>query len=66
LLASPGRLEGRCSIEADGLVARCSLGKGRATIIADADFLDDRGVEGASTADNLNWLASELATVENQ
>jgi hypothetical protein len=65
LLASPGRLAGRCAIGADGLVARCAVGKGRATIIADADFLDDRGVEGASTADNLDWLTSELANLEN-
>lgn len=66
LLASPGRLSGRCSIEAGGLIARCRVGKGRATIIADADFLDDRGVEGASTAGNLSWLTSELANLENQ
>ncbi len=61
LLASPGRLVGRCPTEADGLVARCRIGKGRATIVADADFLDERGVEGATTADNLDWLTAELA-----
>ena len=65
LLASPGRLAGRCVIESEGLVARCAVGKGRATVIADADFLDDRGVEGAETADNLDWLVSELANLEN-
>ena len=31
---------------ADGLVARCAIGKGRATIIADADFLDERRGRG--------------------
>lgn len=66
LLASPGRLAGRCTIEADGLVARCAVGKGRATIIADADFIDDRGVQGAETGDNLDWLSAELAILENQ
>ena len=66
LLASPGRLAGRCAIEADGLLARCAVGEGLATIIADADFLDDRGVEGASSADNLNWLTSELTILENR
>ena len=66
MFASPGRLAGRCAIEDDGLVARCALGKGRATIVADADFLDERGVEGAETADNLNWLNTELANLENR
>ena len=65
LLASPGRLVGRCPTEADGLVARCVIGKGRATIIADADFLDERGVEGATKADNLDWLTAELANLES-
>ena len=66
LVASPGRLVGRCPTEADGLVARCTIGKGRATIIADADFLDDRGVEGASSAGNLDWLAAELTSLETR
>jgi len=66
LVASPGRLVGRCRIEAGGLVARCAIGKGQATIIADADFLDDRGVEGATTAGNLDWLATELANLETR
>jgi hypothetical protein len=65
LLASPGHLGGRCPIEADGLIARCAIGQGRVTIIADADFLDERGVEGATTADNLDWLAAELANLES-
>lgn len=66
LLASPGRLAGKCALEDDGLVARCAVGKGRATIVADADFLDNRGVEGAETADNLDWLNTELANLENR
>ena len=65
LVASPGRLVGRCPTEADGLVAHCSVGRGRVTIIADADFLDERGVEGATRADNLDWLTSELANLES-
>jgi len=64
LLASPGRLVGRCPVEAEGLIARCKIGKGRVTIIADADFLDDRGVEGATKADNLDWLTAEVARLE--
>jgi len=64
LAASPGRLVGGCPTEADGLVAHCTIGRGRATIIADADFLDERGVEGATTAGNLDWLVDELANLE--
>ena len=66
LLASPGRLVGRCPGESEGLIARCAIGKGQATIVADADFLDNRGVEGAETADNLDWLSAELAILENR
>jgi hypothetical protein len=65
LVASPGRLVGRCPTQADGLIARCAIGRGKVTIVADADFLDERGVEGATAADNLNWLASELANLES-
>jgi hypothetical protein len=66
LFASPGRLAGRCAIEADGLLARCKIGRGQATIVADADFLDNRGVEGAETVGNLDWLTAELAILANR
>ena len=46
LIASPGAGRRAAGRWRDGLVARCPIGKGRATIVADADFLDDRGVEG--------------------
>ena len=40
--ASPGTLEskGGCRIAAGGLIARCRIGKGVATVIADADLLN--------------------------
>jgi hypothetical protein len=40
---SPGRFAGRgdCAIDSGAIVARCKLGTGRATIVADADWLDD-------------------------
>ena len=61
---SPGALSGRCSISRDRFVAHCDIGKGRATIVADADFLDvDR--LGARARDNLNGLLSELARLEH-
>ena len=37
---SPGRLTGMCDLNADGLVARCDIGKGEAMVVADADFVD--------------------------
>jgi hypothetical protein len=66
LVASPGRLVGRCPTKADGLIAHCAVGRGKVTIIADADFLDERGVEGATEAGNLEWLTSELANLESR
>ena len=60
---SPGRLSGRCSISSDRLVADCAVGRGRAIIVADADFLDvaDLGRDGAH---NLDGLLGELAILE--
>lgn len=37
---SPGSLDGSCEVTADGLVAQCRIGEGKATIVADADFVD--------------------------
>ncbi|MFL6728962.1 MAG: hypothetical protein ACJ8E3_06365 [Sphingomicrobium sp.] len=60
---SPGALSGRCEIGADALVARCRIGKGRATIVGDADFLDaPRLGDGAER--NLDALLAELAALE--
>lgn len=41
--SSPGslvRTDGACQIEPGGLVARCSIGRGKAIIVADSDLLD--------------------------
>ena len=46
LTASPGALVGGCAIRADRLVAHCRIGKGKATIVADADFLDVDRLDG--------------------
>lgn len=55
---SPGTLSSkRCELADGGFIARCAVGKGRATIIADADFLD-----GEPT--NLDLLVDELARLE--
>ncbi|HEX6604119.1 MAG TPA: hypothetical protein VF027_04485 [Sphingomicrobium sp.] len=60
---SPGVLGGRCDIGRDGFVARCRIGNGRATIIADADFLDVPQL-GAAARHNLDALLFELGRIE--
>ena len=64
LTDSPGLLSGKCEISADQLVAHCRLGKGRATIVADADLLDT-DVLGRDAAHNLDGLLGELAALEH-
>ena len=52
-----------CAIAAQGLVARCTIGRGKATVIADADFLgvDDGGRWSEKRVDP---LLAELARLE--
>ena len=63
LVASPGRLSGVCEIGDFRLVAHCRLGQGKATIIADADFLNVEQLDGP-TDRNLDALLAELAALE--
>lgn len=59
---SPGALFGACAITPDRLVARCRVGKGSATVVADADLLDvDR--LGTEAGQNLDGLLTELASL---
>ena len=61
--SSPGALHGRCAISGDRLVAHCRLGKGKATIVADADLLNvDPG--DRDSRHNLDALLVELANLE--
>jgi hypothetical protein len=60
---SPGSLEGECAISRDRLVARCRIGRGRATVIADADLLNVKQL-GNPAEDNLDGLLAELAELE--
>ena len=56
---SPGRLASRsCQLEGQGFVARCRIGKGKVTVIADADFLNGEPQE-------LKLLLDELGRLEN-
>ena len=59
-LSSPGVLTGACGLRRDGLLARCGIGRGKATIIADADFLNAADPE----SDSLQFLVAELDRVE--
>ena len=59
MTASPGSLEGKCEISPDRLVARCRIGKGKATVIADADLVGVQHLDGPTDA-NLQGLIDEL------
>ena len=71
LTASPGALAAlpgasvsqTCAISSDRLVAHCRIGKGTATIVADADFLDVEDLDGRAD-NNLKALVEELAALE--
>lgn len=70
MTGSPGvlvPLQSNCRVENDGLVARCAVGRGRVTVIADADFLDVgadalRGPNGH----NLDALTAELSVLRGR
>jgi hypothetical protein len=67
LTGSPGNLVrtgGACALDNHGLMARCRIGKGRAIVIADTDFLDlgPAGLDGP-TDGNLPALLSQLASL---
>ena len=71
MTGSPGTLvaSGRlCRIEPGGLAATCRIGRGRATIIADADFIDIGRPEGLDgpTDQNLAALLGALARLERR
>jgi len=63
MTVSPGALTGRCRISSDAFVAHCKIGKGEATIVADADFLDVDEL-GPRAGHNIDGLLEELANLE--
>lgn len=63
LALSPGILSGACNIGDAGFVARCRIGNGRATVVADADFLNVEQI-GDPASGNLDALLAELAELE--
>lgn len=57
---SPGTLRGSsCPLLAHGRIARCSIGQGKATIVADADLLNDE-LSGEGAAANREAIIAEL------
>ena len=65
LTVSPGALFGTCPISRDRLVARCSIGKGEVTVVADADFLNLADIDGP-TDSNLSALVAELEALRRR
>lgn len=53
-----------CDLDAKGIIARCSLAKGRVTVIADADWLDVERVRNGDEDENLELLLREMARLE--
>lgn len=65
-MLSPGtlaKIAPGCVVEEGGWMALCAIGKGRATVVADADWLNIEAVRaaGGDPRDNLGWL-SRLVT----
>jgi hypothetical protein len=60
---SPGQLYGRCEISRDRISARCRVGKGFASVIADADLLDAASI-GAAASSNFDALVAEISAFE--
>lgn len=61
--SSPGRLTAaRCVMDGGSTIARCGIGRGRVTIIADADLLNP-DESGAEAAQNLDMVMAELAVL---
>lgn len=66
IVASPGALSARgknCSLFASGFGARCSVGRGKVVVLADADLLNvtDGDSAGGTMAGNLALVERELA-----
>jgi len=64
---APGELaanSANCAVDPSRLLARCRVGKGLATVIADADFLDVERT-GSSRDENLALLLGELDRLDH-
>lgn len=64
---SPGSLVATgpgCKVSAEGFIARCQIGRGEATVVADADFIDIERRGDSARLGNLDFLRAELARLE--
>lgn len=64
--AGEGRLrvtDPRCAVRERGLLARCRVGRGRASVIADADFMMGTGADAAL---RLDLMMAELSRAESR
>ena len=62
---SPGKLTkvgGECELSSDGILASCRLGKGRVSVVADADLLNADGIDAklGRGSDNLSAVHMQL------
>jgi hypothetical protein len=64
MTVSPGALYGTCHISIDRFVARCRVGRGEVTVIADADILDVDQF-GRDGGHNLDAILAELAQLRD-
>lgn len=65
---SPGKMTkvgGSCDLSADGILAMCRLGKGSATIAADADLLNTENIDSmlGHPSNNLSVVQLQLSAV---
>lgn len=61
---SPGTLRSTsCKLYGDATLARCAIGRGRVTIVADADLLNPEE-SGAGAVRNFDFVMAELAALE--
>jgi hypothetical protein len=63
---APGNsgFEAACELEADGLIADCTIGEGRALIVADAALLDLHAGDQSARAASLNALLGRLTQAD--
>lgn len=61
--SSPGQLSSKqCAADGGATIVRCAIGRGRVTIIADADLLN-ADESGAGATANLDFVMAELAAM---
>src|SRR5205085_39218 len=65
IAVSPGTLSGQCTISGDRFIADCTVEKGAAIVVADADVLNVERL-GQAAEPNLDGLIGELTILERK